>query len=314
MSKRAFTLIELLVVIAIIAILAAILFPVFAQAKTAAKKTVAISNQKQISTGFLLYLGDSEDRYPMRTGCEQGSSINPALQAPELQGASGSFVGCGGGRFYNSMSWQTWQKYIMPYVKNVDMFTHPLRQKNATDWANNGQILNSFVVNLGLMGASVSGFTTTPWTGGTQSGIPQVGNAMILMELPHTYAAPLYTNTTTGVVGATGTNQIGHNLAVREYWRAIFLKNAGGCNTTEELEPVSSGPAEGVSVGHADGSARFYKVKDLLGKTPTMAEYLPGGSFPLTGIGANCRSATNAARGTTEPNLSISYPFWALGQ
>jgi prepilin-type N-terminal cleavage/methylation domain-containing protein/prepilin-type processing-associated H-X9-DG protein len=61
--KRAFTLIELLVVIAIIAILAAILFPVFAQAKAAAKQSVGLSNIKQIDLGYMLYLGDSEDRY-----------------------------------------------------------------------------------------------------------------------------------------------------------------------------------------------------------------------------------------------------------
>jgi prepilin-type N-terminal cleavage/methylation domain-containing protein/prepilin-type processing-associated H-X9-DG protein len=61
---RAFTLIELLVVIAIIAILAAILFPVFAQAKAAAKKTSCISNQNQIGKGILLYLGDNDDTYP----------------------------------------------------------------------------------------------------------------------------------------------------------------------------------------------------------------------------------------------------------
>lgn len=63
--KRAFTLIELLVVIAIIAILAAILFPVFAQAKEAAKKTSCLSNQKQIGTGVMIYLGDNDDIFPM---------------------------------------------------------------------------------------------------------------------------------------------------------------------------------------------------------------------------------------------------------
>jgi prepilin-type N-terminal cleavage/methylation domain-containing protein len=63
--KRAFTLIELLVVIAIIAILAAILFPVFAQAKEAAKKTTALSNVKQMGTGFAIYLGDSDDTFPL---------------------------------------------------------------------------------------------------------------------------------------------------------------------------------------------------------------------------------------------------------
>ena len=65
--KRAFTLIELLVVIAIIAILAAILFPVFAQAKLAAKKTADLSNQKQIGTGLLLYSGDADDYFPRGT-------------------------------------------------------------------------------------------------------------------------------------------------------------------------------------------------------------------------------------------------------
>ena len=63
--RRAFTLIELLVVIAIIAILAAILFPVFAQAKLAAKKTQDLSNMKQMGTATQLYLADSDDVYSM---------------------------------------------------------------------------------------------------------------------------------------------------------------------------------------------------------------------------------------------------------
>ncbi len=62
--KKAFTLIELLVVIAIIAILAAILFPVFAQAKLAAKKAVSISNVKQIDLAVIMYANDVDDIYP----------------------------------------------------------------------------------------------------------------------------------------------------------------------------------------------------------------------------------------------------------
>ncbi|MHB8635110.1 MAG: prepilin-type N-terminal cleavage/methylation domain-containing protein [Fimbriimonadaceae bacterium] len=61
MKKRAFTLIELLVVIAIIAILAAILFPVFAQAKRAAKGAVALSGAKQMCLAQLMYTNDSDD-------------------------------------------------------------------------------------------------------------------------------------------------------------------------------------------------------------------------------------------------------------
>ena len=63
--KRAFTLIELLVVIAIIAILAAILFPVFAQAKASAKKTSSLSNLKQIGLATQTYNVDYDDTYPI---------------------------------------------------------------------------------------------------------------------------------------------------------------------------------------------------------------------------------------------------------
>lgn len=64
----AFTLIELLVVIAIIAILAAILFPVFAQAKEAAKKTSCLSNQKQIALAWPMYANDYDDTMAYANG------------------------------------------------------------------------------------------------------------------------------------------------------------------------------------------------------------------------------------------------------
>jgi prepilin-type N-terminal cleavage/methylation domain-containing protein/prepilin-type processing-associated H-X9-DG protein len=63
-KREGFTLIELLVVIAIIAILAAILFPVFAQAREKARGTACMSNQKQIGTALLTYAGDWDGTYP----------------------------------------------------------------------------------------------------------------------------------------------------------------------------------------------------------------------------------------------------------
>lgn len=63
-NRRAFTLIELLVVIAIIAILAAILFPVFAQAREAAKKTRSLSDKKQIGLALIMYANDNDDGLP----------------------------------------------------------------------------------------------------------------------------------------------------------------------------------------------------------------------------------------------------------
>ncbi len=85
-SSRGFTLIELLVVIAIIAILAAILFPVFAQAKAAAKKTASLSNQKQIGLGAVMYAGDYEDILP-ETGWD-----GPCSQPDALHNLTGNSV------------------------------------------------------------------------------------------------------------------------------------------------------------------------------------------------------------------------------
>jgi prepilin-type N-terminal cleavage/methylation domain-containing protein/prepilin-type processing-associated H-X9-DG protein len=95
-----FTLIELLVVIAIIAILAAILFPVFAQAKLAAKKTADLSNMKQTSTGILIYMSDADDLFPLAS-----FDSLPFSQA-------------------NSYRWSSTQ-CIGPYTKNTQMFTTP---------------------------------------------------------------------------------------------------------------------------------------------------------------------------------------------
>src|SRR5450631_3421527 len=64
MNRKAFTLIELLVVIAIIAILAAILFPVFAQARESARRTACLSNTKQIGLAMLMYLNDYDETTP----------------------------------------------------------------------------------------------------------------------------------------------------------------------------------------------------------------------------------------------------------
>lgn len=68
--KRAFTLIELLVVIAIIAILAAILFPVFAQAKVAAKKAKGLAEIKQMGTATMIYAADYDDNMPLAFGTD----------------------------------------------------------------------------------------------------------------------------------------------------------------------------------------------------------------------------------------------------
>jgi len=86
-KRRGFTLIELLVVIAIIAILAAILFPVFAQAKRAAKGSVAISDAKQMALGQLMYASDADDYFSPTVEYDSNWAVYPwtYLQQPYMK-------------------------------------------------------------------------------------------------------------------------------------------------------------------------------------------------------------------------------------
>lgn len=82
---KAFTLIELLVVIAIIAILAAILFPVFAQAKDAARKSVSVSNVKQLGIGYALYISDVNDTFPPTVSERTSPNYATATSADQVE-------------------------------------------------------------------------------------------------------------------------------------------------------------------------------------------------------------------------------------
>src|SRR5712691_1159371 len=91
--KPAFTLIELLVVIAVIAIIAAILFPVFARAREAARKTVCLSNQKQIAAAVLMYMQDWDETFPfvLDWSANRSGSANNGDNGywPEVPGVTG---------------------------------------------------------------------------------------------------------------------------------------------------------------------------------------------------------------------------------
>jgi len=136
---KAFTLIELLVVIAIIAILAAILFPVFAQAKMAAKKTAALSNVKQQALATTMYANDSDDVLPQQesdpnTGFPwwTAGSENPC-------GTDDDPVthGCKLG-FMDPQAHGNWGAEIYPYVKNMDLFRDAAQNEaDGTPWSYN---------------------------------------------------------------------------------------------------------------------------------------------------------------------------------
>jgi len=97
-ARKGFTLIELLVVIAIIAILAAILFPVFARAREKARQASCLSNTKQIGLGIAMYTSDYDERIPAIYNAMYNSWDNRA---------------CG------------WYDVLQPYTKNEQMFICP---------------------------------------------------------------------------------------------------------------------------------------------------------------------------------------------
>jgi len=105
-KNSAFTLIELLVVIAIIAILAAILFPVFAQAREKARQTTCLSNNKESALAMLMYVQDyDEDLAP----CWNMNQAGPG--------------DCS--NWFNWPMWHSWVELVYPYTKNLPMFQCP---------------------------------------------------------------------------------------------------------------------------------------------------------------------------------------------
>ena len=106
-TRRAFTLIELLVVIAIIALLAAILFPVFARARENARKSSCMNNLKQIGVGISQYTQDYDEVMPHPyAGCSVSASGNGDARCPR------------------------WQDVTYPYIKSEQVFTCPSSSAN----------------------------------------------------------------------------------------------------------------------------------------------------------------------------------------
>lgn len=114
--KRAFTLIELLVVIAIIAILAAILFPVFAQAKMAAKKTACLGQAKQVGLASSMYTTDNDE-----------------VMVPFCRHEEGWNVWCPAWGTYWGLSY--WYTNLVPYVKSYDLMVCPEKDYDYSGYA-----------------------------------------------------------------------------------------------------------------------------------------------------------------------------------
>lgn len=120
--KRAFTLIELLVVIAIIAILAAILFPVFAQAKLSAKKSASLSNIKQITLANIMYENDYDDNFVLFSQNPFNLFCGETLSGTTSPVANGTFPYCTAAPYATTYNWPL---LLQPYIKSLGLYVDP---------------------------------------------------------------------------------------------------------------------------------------------------------------------------------------------
>ncbi len=128
-SKTGFTLIELLVVIAIIAILAAILFPVFARAREKARQTSCLSNVKQLGLGILMYVQDYDECFPGRFA----TTVYPDYIYPEKR----------------------WDNVCGPYIKNDQIKICPSSRKSPVSYGYNTCATNGYPLGTGASLAEI---------------------------------------------------------------------------------------------------------------------------------------------------------------
>lgn len=322
--NKAFTLIELLVVIAIIAILAAILFPVFAQAKVAAKKAVSLSNQKQIGLGIILYAGDADDMYPRQDGCtlndslidkwnDQPAGTNPAFRCNDFTNPGG---------FAYRDNHYSWQKWIVPYVKNKQLFFHPTiapiygtgTVNGAWNGVDQGELESGYALNLALTGAlnwyktdgTINhgvGAIRNSFLGGSQTAVPDVAGAMLVMEQP--FHAEI------GAWEDGGGESVGYwPMALKEHWKAVYYKldpsSAQPCHATDVVDPKAA-PFGVIPVGYADGHTKAIAPGQLLANSPSITEYtIPGNASSF------CAPAAAWFGAAQKPTWTKPWPFWGL--
>ena len=158
MKRAGFTLIELLVVIAIIAILAAILFPVFARAREKARQSSCTSNLKQIGTAFMMYAQDYDEVLP---DLLTGRNTNDPT------------------RYYS------WIAVIMPYVKNNQLFQCPSAWWASSNVSSYGIIYGGYGGIREVLGyAGGIGYNATDWGGDPNLDAPGYGQPISAMSAP----------------------------------------------------------------------------------------------------------------------------------
>jgi prepilin-type N-terminal cleavage/methylation domain-containing protein len=274
--KKAFTLIELLVVIAIIAILAAILFPVFAQAKAAAKKTQDLSNIKQLGLSILIYAGDNDDVLP---SAYFHRAFNPALG-----GTAGGY--------------EHWSGMVQPYVKNTEMFVSPndsLRGHGPTCFASaNNNSGKGFPAGQQADRCAVSG--------NTPPGTPSLGGFIIDNQVPRLS----YTVNSAVMPRARNANDLAAGVHVISQ---SFLPNVSGtimlAGLTDNLECLN-GQSLGTGIRNSSHRSTNAATRDAANTQQYLGENTDAGTATLYALNfANVRNVFTSCR----TNPAGTYPL-----
>lgn len=281
MTRKGFTLIELLVVIAIIAILASILFPVFAQAREQARKTTCVSNMRQLGMGVTMYLNDWDETFPRNDDCIAPNRI-PYQPLAE---------GCNGPTYGQRVWHYKWQYWIYPYVKNAGIFFCPSRQYDAERWRLDAEIYDGgYSLALHITGAQYSWHRLQlrrSFLGGTMAGVQRPAETMLIME-----------DKWPGVrhyIYGQDPNLIAYPVAHRELWEAYMYPEG---KPDRRVLPHM----EGMSVVYVDGHAKWLHGRKFLSLCPTRDDYQGGFGWP--------RSMTY--RIDQPMTWRGDWPFWGL--
>jgi prepilin-type N-terminal cleavage/methylation domain-containing protein len=319
MRRRAFTLIELLVVIAIIAILAAILFPVFAQAKLAAKKAVSLSNQKQLGLAIIMYTNDYDDMYPRRDGCTLNDSLVTSFNNQPAGTNPYPFCtanGSPGSEAFRDNHYE-WGKWVVPYTKNTQLYYHPVIQPVAAGLAE-GEIDGGYALNLSLTGAinltsDGTGGTfknygnRVSFLGGSTTAVGTPADTMLIMEQTGISEVGGYEAGTT----SNSLQLTYYPLAVKEHWEAYFYQpgGSGPCGEQDGVIDQASAPfSNSIPLSYTDGHTKAVQLGQFLANTPTAAQYgVSVGGTNLCELNQAAYYGSGAA-----PNWTQPWPMWGL--
>jgi prepilin-type N-terminal cleavage/methylation domain-containing protein len=282
--KKAFTLIELLVVIAIIAILAAILFPVFAQAKLSAKRAAGLAQMKQVGTALNIYLADSDDvLIGYRWSVASPGVINPfylSLPAGDPRIARFDSDGASTKRatFFNQM--------LEPYTKNNDMFKAPTNSEAWVNWQDKGTWDPGFFAYGGQNSIAANNYLLKSNSGLSATAVENVSNTLLFVDA--TYYNVLPAQPIAGNCTLNGWNP-GSSASYPHYWKHLGNSklNFNALGVAEPTDPSNVNALRSIdarysgqlNVVRVDSSAKNYNgrglVLDLRAKGPLESVWSP---------------------------------------